>query len=77
MKPIFGEVSMCAWHFSNLSRVTNYLGETRNGNIPPREAKLCKILTLQGPEKEVLRFTYVTPRRRKKKQHLIPCSPLP
>lgn len=67
---------MCVWHFSTKSGVTNYLGETRNGNIPPGKAKLCKLLTLERPEKEVLHFTYVTPRRwRKKKQHSIPRSP--
>lgn len=54
------------------------MGETRNGNIAPGKAKLCKILTLQRPEKEVLHFTYVTPQKEeKKKQHSIPCSPLP
>lgn len=62
---------MCVWHFSSLSGVTNYLGETWNGNIPPGTAKLCKIPTLQGPEKEVLHFTYVTPQKKERKRNNI------
>lgn len=51
------------------------MGETRNGNTAHGKSKLCKILTLQRPEKEVLHFTYVTiQKEEKKKQHSIPCS---
>lgn len=53
-------------------------GRDQEWKHSPGKAKLCKLLTLQRPKKDVLHFTYVTPqRRRKKKQHLIPCSPLP
>lgn len=57
-------LKMCVWHFST---VTNCLGETGNGNIPPGKAELCKILTPQRPEKEVFHFTYVTPQKEEKR----------
>ena len=54
------------------------MGETRNGNIADGKAKLCKILTLQGLEKEVLHFTYVTTKNEEKRNNIQSlCPPLP
>lgn len=53
------EAKKCAWDFS----IQKNLEKTSDG-IFLGKAKLCKILTLQRPEKKVLHFSYVTSQKK-------------
>lgn len=61
------------------SGVTNYPGKTRNGNILPDSAKLCKTLHSRDHKNRgaPLNLCNSSKTKKKKKQHSIPCFRLP